>query len=78
MVDLADLIRAEEAAALMGISTRGLRKRVSKGQCPAPIRFGDKGCRYRESEIMRWLETTPPVRRGPKSRHTTDAGAAAD
>jgi predicted DNA-binding transcriptional regulator AlpA len=68
MVDLADLIPSSEAAALMGITTRGLRKRVARGQCPAPIRFGLKGCRYRESEILRWLQETPPPRRGRKPR----------
>jgi predicted DNA-binding transcriptional regulator AlpA len=68
MVDLADLIPAEEAARLYGISPRGLRKRVALGQCPGPIRFGAGGARYRESEILRWLQETPPPRRGRKPR----------
>ena len=49
------LLRADEVAAMLSISTRTLWRLVSTQQCPQPVRLG-KSTRWRVSDVENWIE----------------------
>ena len=53
------LLKAEEVAALMAISTRTLWRLVSVDSFPQPVRIGGS-VRWRKSEIENWIASGCP------------------
>lgn len=48
------LIKADELAALLGVSTRTLWRMLSNQRIPQPVRLG--GCtRWRLDQVQRWI-----------------------
>jgi predicted DNA-binding transcriptional regulator AlpA len=68
LLDMTDLIRPSEAAGILGITTRTLRTLTAAGVAPQPIRMGQNGVRYRESQILELARTYEPERPGPKPK----------
>lgn len=55
------MIRAPEAARLLGISLRHLKSLNSSGRLPGPIRLGKAAC-WRVEELRQWVEAGCPER----------------
>lgn len=51
------LLRTTEAAELLGLSPKYLRKLRSTGRGPNFIRMSSRLCLYHEDELARWLKT---------------------
>jgi predicted DNA-binding transcriptional regulator AlpA len=52
------LIKEREVLASIGRSKAAMRRDVSLGLFPAPIKIGVKSSAWRESEVMGWVEAT--------------------
>jgi excisionase family DNA binding protein len=50
------LLKADEVAQMLAISTRTLWRLVSVKKCPAPVRVGGS-TRWRASEVEAWVES---------------------
>lgn len=59
----ARLIKADELAQLLNVSTRTLWRMLSAGKVPEPVRLG--GCtRWRLDQVRQWIgDGCPPVRK---------------
>jgi predicted DNA-binding transcriptional regulator AlpA len=55
------LLDAEQVGALLAISVRHVWSLHSQGKLPSPLRLG-KATRWRESELLQWLENGAPSR----------------
>ncbi|CAE6767222.1 hypothetical protein R69619_03666 [Paraburkholderia nemoris] len=51
-------IKEQEVVATIGRSKAAMRRDVSLGLFPAPVKTGIKSTRWRESEVMAWVEAT--------------------
>ena len=59
---VAELLNEREAAAMLGVSGRHLRRMADGGKAPRPVRLGG-AVRWRRAELMRWLaDGCPRVR----------------
>ncbi len=57
------LIKEREVLAIIGRSKAAMRRDVSLGLFPAPIKTGIKSSAWRESEVMGWVEATTVLSR---------------
>lgn len=55
------LLKAEDAAAYLGISYRHFRTLHSAGKLPAPVRLGN-AVRWNRDELERWVSAGVPAR----------------
>ena len=53
------LIRREDVAEILGVAISTTYKWQESGLLPAPIRIGPAAVRFRESELLAWLEGRP-------------------
>ena len=61
------LLRSEEAAQLLGITDRTLRRWRAAGRGPAYVQEANMMLRYRESAVRAWIKTNekaPGAKRG--------------
>lgn len=65
MVESADrLLSRQEVEQLAGFSKSTLYDFIRQGLFPAPVRVGARAVRWRESDIVRWMDGLPPARAG--------------
>jgi predicted DNA-binding transcriptional regulator AlpA len=57
------LIKADEVAHLIAISTRTLWRLVSTGQFPRPVQFG-RSTRWRVADVEEWIKSRSSDQRG--------------
>jgi len=73
------LLDASEVAVRISVSRRTVWLWKDAGRIPAPIRVG-KLCRWRLSDITRWIEegcpSCRPAPSGPRSRATRNSASA--
>ena len=50
------LLRFSEVVSITGVSRSHIYKRVSQGTFPRPLKIGERSVRFRESDIMAWME----------------------
>ena len=55
------MLTAETAGALLGMSAKALRRADQVGKVPAPMRIG-RNVRWRRQELMEWMEAGCPDR----------------
>jgi predicted DNA-binding transcriptional regulator AlpA len=72
-LDISDLIKMEQAAALGGVSIRTLQRQSADGRCPAPVRFG-RDVFFKESEIRAWAAGYQRWERHAKKRSPMACG----
>ncbi len=53
------LLNVKEVSALLGVSRTTLHRLVSAGNFPKPVRVGKRASRWRQSEVLVWMETRP-------------------
>lgn len=53
------LLNAKEVSALIGVSRTTLHRLVSASNFPKPVRVGKRASRWRQSEVLVWMETRP-------------------
>ena len=51
------LIKPGDVMRLLGVSQRTLQRMVADKDVPAPIRIGKRGTRWRESDIISYIQT---------------------
>ena len=61
------LLRRHEVEQLVGLARSSLYAKVAARDFPAPVKIGERGVRWRASDIAAWIE----------SRETTHPGTAA-
>lgn len=64
--DAGSLLRPEDAAVLVGCSTRTLRKMVADGSFPTPMRLG-RLTRWRASDLNTWMADRDPSTALPRA-----------
>lgn len=52
----AKLYTVKEAAAVVGLSERGMRHRISRGEGPRIIRLGVATIRIHEDDLRNWMQ----------------------
>jgi predicted DNA-binding transcriptional regulator AlpA len=55
------LLKADAAAALLGMSSKALRRADQAGKTPRPVRIG-RNVRWRVDVLMAWVEADCPDR----------------
>lgn len=50
------LLDRKEVAAMLGICTKTLDRKLAKGEFPQPIRVTERRVRWRASAIEKWLD----------------------
>jgi len=55
------LVEKEEAAELLGVTTRTLFKMMSAGEFVEPVDLGMRSLRWRLSDIEKWITELPPA-----------------
>lgn len=58
------LLRRQEVEQIAGFSKSTLYDFIRQGLFPAPVRVGAQAVRWRESDIVRWLDGLPPAQAG--------------
>jgi excisionase family DNA binding protein len=58
MNDTPDLITTTEAAKLLDVSTRFIRRQLAAGRFPEPYRMGERKIRHSRRAVLAWLEGT--------------------
>ena len=67
------LLRRREVEEITGLARSSIYRYMQEGDFPRPVRVGPAAVRWRESDIVRWLESRPTARgeigplRGPRS-----------
>lgn len=51
------LLKISTVSAIVGLSATAIRRRVSAGEFPQPIRFGSRCTRWRAGDITSWLKS---------------------
>jgi predicted DNA-binding transcriptional regulator AlpA len=72
-MDISDLIKTEQAAALARVSIRTLQRKSATGECPPAIRFG-RDVFFKESEIRQWAASYKRWERHAKQRSPMSRG----
>ena len=74
------LLRRREVEEITGLARSSLYRYMQEGDFPRPVRVGPAAVRWRESDIVRWLESRPtargevgPLRRPRPSLHSQDS-----
>ena len=57
------LVDVGEAAALLAVSVPTLRRMISAGRTPQPVRLG-RLLRFRRADLLQWIADGCPSRRG--------------
>lgn len=58
------LLRRQEVEQIAGFNKSTLYDFIRQGRFPAPVRVGARAVRWRETDILRWLDGLPPARAG--------------
>ena len=53
------LLRRLEVERVTGLARSTLYRYIQEGRFPRPVRVGATAVRWRESDLMRWLESRP-------------------
>ena len=63
------LLRRRQVEELTAMSRSGIYRAMQDGDFPRPVRVGPAAVRWRQSDIVRWLESRPIARCeiGPRS-----------
>jgi len=56
-----ELLTAQQAGAMLGVSTRHLRRMADAGNAPRPVRIGG-AVRWRRAELTSWIDAGCPSR----------------
>jgi prophage regulatory protein len=75
-----ELLRMRQVADLLDVSPRTVQRWVDEGRLPAPLVLSSRCLRWRESELLDWLESCRgqhPMTRHRRSRRevTVDSGS---
>lgn len=68
------LLSLAEVERLTGLRSSALYLRVQRNEFPAPLRISSRCSRWRESEVIAWIESLP---RGTGARFGAAVGSAA-
>lgn len=60
------LMRRREVERLCAISSATIYRYIAKGLFPRPVRIGRNSVRWRESDVVRWLEAIDDVLRAAR------------
>lgn len=71
------LLKEREVLAIVGRSKAAMRRDVSLGLFPKPVKTGTKSSAWRESEVMGWVEATTILSRVPDPGFSMDEFVAA-
>jgi len=61
---VAQLLRAEDVAAMLSVSLRTLWRMVRDGNAPQPVRFNRKLVRWRRQDVMDYVRRLAASREG--------------
>ena len=53
------LLRRSEVEAKVGFGKSALYKKMREGSFPHPVNIGSKAVRWRESELLTWMNSRP-------------------
>ena len=53
------LLRRSEVEAKVGFGKSALYKKMREGSFPVPVNIGSKAVRWRESELLTWMNSRP-------------------
>ena len=56
-MDESNLLTLQQVANILRVSTQTLRRYMSKGGFPQPVRIGKKGVRWVQNEIVAYMST---------------------
>ena len=56
------LLRRGEVEEITGLARSSIYRYMQEGDFPRPVRVGPAAVRWRESDIVRWLESRPTAR----------------
>ena len=59
MNSLPRLLRRKHVQELTGLSSSSLYRKIASGDFPKPVSLGGHAVRWREDELLRWLEERP-------------------
>ncbi len=62
MTTLPRLLRRRQVEELVGMSTSSIYRKVRSGDFPEPVDVGGGTVRWREDELLEWLESRPRAR----------------
>jgi prophage regulatory protein len=60
----AGVLRLPGVRAVTGLSTASIYRLMSEGSFPVPIKLGARAVGWRVEDIIQWLQSRPPARRG--------------
>jgi prophage regulatory protein len=55
------LLRKSEVINLTSIGSSTIYRKIAEGTFPKPRKLGPSCVRWRESEIMQWMDSLPPI-----------------
>ena len=53
------LLRRAEVESVCGLSRSAIYRRLQAGTFPIPVSVGDRGIRWYQHEILKWIESLP-------------------
>lgn len=53
------LLRVDEVTRITGLARSTIYKMMDSGTFPRPLRVGERAVRWRESDVVAWLESRP-------------------
>ena len=53
------LLRRSQVEEIAGLSRSSIYRRMQKGEFPRPVKIGSAAVRWKEREIVAWLESLP-------------------
>ena len=56
------LLRRNEVEELVGLARSSVYAKIANNQFPSPVRIGERGVRWRESEIRAWIASRQTAR----------------
>ena len=53
------LLRRSQVEEIAGLSRSSIYRRMQKGEFPRPVKIGSAAVRWKERDIVAWLESLP-------------------